>query len=76
MFGRARARIGESALEVPAGPLRDVLATVGDRLALIEGDRVARPFAVSLAGREFVRDVRIPIGPGEHVIVLDASAGG
>jgi hypothetical protein len=31
---------------------------------------------VSLGGRTFVRDVTIPIGPGEQVIVLDASVGG
>ncbi len=76
LMGRARARIGQPELEVPAGSLRDILGCVGTRVALIEGDLVAPPYAVSLEGRVFVRDLRIPIGPGEHVIVLDASVGG
>jgi molybdopterin-guanine dinucleotide biosynthesis protein A len=76
LMGRARVGLGEREREVAAGSLRDVLAGLGGGLELIEGERVARPYAVSLAGRAFVRDLRIPIGPGEHVIVLDASAGG
>ena len=76
LMGRARARLGEREREVAAGCLRDVLAGVGGGLGLIDGGLVARPYAVSLEGRAFVRDLRIPIGPGEHVIVLDASAGG
>ena len=33
-------------------------------------------FRISIDGRFFSRDLSIPIGAGEHVIVLDASAGG
>lgn len=76
LTGRARARLGASAIEVPAGRLGDVLAVLGDRLDVVEGDRVARPYAISLEGRTFLRDLQVPIGPGEHVIVLDASVGG
>jgi hypothetical protein len=37
---------------------------------------VAPAFLVSLDGREFVRDARIPIGPGERAIVMDARSEG
>jgi len=76
LLGRARARVGKGALDAAPGRLRDVLAAVSDRVALVDGDRVARPYAVSLDGRTFLRDLSVPIGPGEHVIVLDASVGG
>jgi hypothetical protein len=58
------------------GTLAEVLGGVAGRVELVEGDRVARAYSVSLDARCFVRDVRVPIGPDEHVIVLDASAGG
>jgi len=76
LTGRARERVGERAIETPAGRLSDVLRAVSDRLALTEGERVARAYKVSLEGRDFLTDLRVPIGPGEHVIVLDAAVGG
>lgn len=76
LLGRARARVGKASLAVSPGRLRDVLAVVAAEVELVDGDRVARPYAVSLDGRSFLRDVGVPIGPGEHVIVLDSAVGG
>ena len=75
-LGRARLALGRRDLEVPVGTLAEVLAHARPALDLVDGARVARSFLVSLDGRTFVRDVAIPIGPGEQVIVLDASVGG
>jgi molybdopterin-guanine dinucleotide biosynthesis protein A len=74
--GRPRQLAGCDALEVPVGRLADVLARAPARLALCSGERVAPRFLVSLDGRDLVRDARVPIGPGERVIVSDAAAGG
>jgi len=75
-LGRSRLALGRRELEVPVGTLAEVLAHAGSALELVAEGRVAKPFLVSLEGRSFVRDAAIPIGPGEHVIVLDASVGG
>jgi len=75
-LGRARLALDRRDLEVPVGTLAEVLAHTRPTLELVDGARVARPFLVSLDGRTFVRDVAVPIGPGEKVIVLDASVGG
>ena len=64
------------ALEVPVGTLREVLARAPGALELVAGDRVAAPYIASLDGRDFVRDLDLPVGAGERVIVLDANAGG
>jgi molybdopterin-guanine dinucleotide biosynthesis protein A len=61
-------------IEVPVGRLSEVLACAP--MELCRDERVVPPFLVSLGGRDFVRDARIPIGPGERVIVLDSAAGG
>ena len=74
--GRPRGLAGVDALEVPVGRLGEVLARAPGELELVVEGRVVPPFIVSLGGRDFVRDASIPIGPGERVIVLDASAGG
>jgi molybdopterin-guanine dinucleotide biosynthesis protein A len=75
-LGRSRLAMGRRDLTVPVGTLAEVLAHAAPALALLNGDRVARPFLVSLDGHSFVRDAWIPVGPGERVIVLDASVGG
>jgi molybdopterin-guanine dinucleotide biosynthesis protein A len=74
--GRSRVAAGRHELEVPIGTLSEVLSHAPADLELLCGTRVAKHFLVSLDGRSFVRDAKIPIGPGEHVIVLDASVGG
>jgi len=74
--GRPRALCGVDALRVPVGTLASVLARAPEPLALCEGEQVSRPYLVSLGGRDFVRDGRLPVGAGERVVVLDAAAGG
>lgn len=76
LLGRARVAAGVGAFELPVGSLAELLAQVRPALELVEEDRVASAFAVSLDGRSFVRDARVPVGPGEHAIVLDAAVGG
>lgn len=76
LLGRAQLAAGRREIEVPVGTLSEVLAFAPPELGLVEDGSVARHFLVSLDGRGFVRDGRIPVGPGEHVIVLDASVGG
>ena len=75
-MGRSRFEAGCREREVPVGTLGEVLAAAPPELGLVAGSRVSRHFLVSLDGRAFVRDLAIPVGPGEHVIVLDASVGG
>lgn len=76
LLGRSRLAAGRREVEVPVGSLGEVLAHAPSQLGLVDGSRVSRHFLVSLDGRTFVRDLAIPVGPGEHVIVLDASVGG
>jgi len=74
LVGRARALAGCGGLEVPIGTLAQVLAHAPGGLAICRGGQVAPGFRVSLAGCGCVRDARIPVGPGERVIVEDADA--
>jgi molybdopterin-guanine dinucleotide biosynthesis protein A len=74
--GRARVAVGSRELAIPVGTLADGLGLVRGQVELVNDDRVAPEFAVSLGGRAFVRDARVPVGPGERVVVLDAAAGG
>lgn len=76
LLGRARLAAGRRDIECPVGSLGEVLGHAPPQLELLRDGRVARHYLVSLDGRSFVRDAGIPIGPGEHVIVLDASVGG
>lgn len=76
LLGRARQRTGRAEIEVPVGTLTEVCGHAGPELEICRSDRVAPEFLVSLEGRDFVRDARIPVGPGEHVIVMDAAVGG
>lgn len=75
-LGRSRLAMGRAALEVPVGTLAEILSRTHPTLELLEGMRVARPYLVSIGARAFVRDASIPVGPGERVIVMDASVGG
>ena len=79
--GGARQAAHRSEVEVPVGTLAQVLARLPDGAKLLDGGgdggdtplRLAAPFAASLGGRESLRDARVPIGPGERVIVEDAA---
>jgi molybdopterin-guanine dinucleotide biosynthesis protein A len=76
LIGRAARGLEERIHRVPIGTLAEVLACVPSRRPLLDGERVAKPFLVSLGGRELVRDARLPVGPGERLSVIDAMAGG
>jgi hypothetical protein len=58
------------------GTLAEVLERAAPGIELCVGERVSPDFRVSLDARSFVRDARLPVGPGERVSVMDASVGG
>jgi molybdopterin-guanine dinucleotide biosynthesis protein A len=76
LLGRAAMDADPERFEVPIGTLGEVLAGVHAALPLVEGDRVAKGHLVSLGGRFLVRDLGLPIGPGEQLTVIDSQAGG
>lgn len=75
-LGRARMQMGQREMEVPIGTLGEVLENMLPKVDILDGDRVAKHYLVSLNGLDFVRNAAIPIGAGERVVVLDASVGG
>jgi molybdopterin-guanine dinucleotide biosynthesis protein A len=76
LLGRAALAAECARRSVPVGTLAEVLSVWPAALGLVDGDRVARSHLVSLGGRELVRDLALPVGPGERVSVIDALAGG
>jgi molybdopterin-guanine dinucleotide biosynthesis protein A len=78
LLGRAATRVELRHFQVPIGTLREVLdgLPLPDSLRLIEDGRLGRTHLVSLGGRDLVRNLDVPIGPGERVSVIDALAGG
>jgi molybdopterin-guanine dinucleotide biosynthesis protein A len=75
-FGGARRRAGRARIEVPVGTLAEVLKHAEPELVVWRDEKIAREYLVSLNARDFVRDPRIPIGPGDRVIVMDSGVGG
>ena len=81
--GAALQATGRSEWEVPVGTLAQALGKLPG-LNILTGQAGARNedtpheissrFSLSLASGESIRDARIPIGPGERVIVTDAAA--
>ncbi len=76
LLGRAALRVEQTLQRVPVGTLGEMLAVWPASLGLIENGRVARAHLASLGGRDLVRDLAVPVGPGERVSILDALAGG
>jgi molybdopterin-guanine dinucleotide biosynthesis protein A len=76
LLGRASRKADGPRQRVSVGTLGEVLLQLPASLRLVEGDRVAKPHLVSLGGRDLVRDLSVPVGPGENVSVIDALAGG
>jgi len=77
LLGRAGLGLDASRFKVPIGTLGEILANLPlpDSLQLVDGDRVAEPYMVSLGGRDLVRNLDLPVGPGERVSVIDAPVG-
>jgi molybdopterin-guanine dinucleotide biosynthesis protein A len=76
LLGRVALAQPTSKFRVPVGTLGMVLSALPGSLGLVDGDRVAKAHLVSLGGRDLVRDLAVPVGPGERVSVIDALAGG
>ncbi len=76
LLGQARRRTGHAELEVPVDTLAGVLAHAGPELGAVAGGELSRHYLVSLDGGAFLRGAGVPIGADEHVIVMDAAAGG
>ena len=55
----------------PIGRLSDGVPRA-PAVAMLRGDRIGEHYGVSRDGRIDVRDVEIPIGPGERVIIEDS----
>jgi molybdopterin-guanine dinucleotide biosynthesis protein A len=75
-FGGARRRAGRARIEVPVGTLGEVLKHAEPELLIQREGKIAPQYLLSLNGRDFVSDPRIPIGPGDRVIVMDSAVGG
>jgi molybdopterin-guanine dinucleotide biosynthesis protein A len=77
LLGRAAQGLDSSRFKVPIGTLGEVLADLPlpDSLRLVDGVRLAEPYLVSLGGRDLVRNLDLPVGPGERVSVIDAPTG-
>lgn len=76
LLGRAAKKARASRHSLPVGTLGEILSRLPEPLSLIEDGRVAKSHIVSLGGRDLVRDLTVPVGPGENVSVIDALAGG
>ena len=76
LLGRAALRVEQTLQRAPVGTLGELLALWPETLGLVEQGRVARAHLASLGGRDLVRDLGVPVGPGERVSILDAMAGG
>jgi len=76
LLGRAALGVEQPVVERPVGTLGEVLSGLPTSSGLVEGDRVSRHHLVALGGRALVRELALPVGPGERISVLDAQAGG
>lgn len=76
LAGRAAEVADPRLRKVPVGSLAAILAEVAEGVELVEGDRVAKAFAITLDRRCRLRDPRAPVGPGEHLLVHDAPVEG
>jgi len=76
LLGRAAENLEETMWTVPVGTLGEIVSGWPESSGLIEEGRVADAHLASLGGRELVRDLNVPIGPGEHVRILDAPVPG
>lgn len=76
LLGRAARKAQASRYRLPVGTLGEILSQLPESASLVEDGRVAKSHIVSLGGRDLVRDLAVPVGPGERVSVIDALAGG
>jgi molybdopterin-guanine dinucleotide biosynthesis protein A len=67
--GRLQSLLDRSEFEVPIGTLAEILAVLPASLEILDGDRIADGFSVSLSHQGMLNSTAIPIGPGERVRV-------
>lgn len=75
-LSRAAKRMDRPSVRVPVGTLGELFARLPDSEGLISDGRLRQSQLVCLGGRDFVRDLSVPVGPDERVSVIDALAGG
>lgn len=63
---------GAEGLAAPVGTLAQVLACAPPGLALFAGEAVLPSVRVTLDDRERLLETRVPVGPGERIIVREA----
>lgn len=78
VLGRSALDLAETRFRVPIGTLGEVLGRLERRLPmrLLADGGLSKSHLVCLGGRELVRDLSLPVGPGERISVLDALSGG
>lgn len=74
LVGRARDLAGRAVFDVPPATLGEVFSHAGPGPGLCANDELAAPYLASLNGQAVVRDLSVPIGPGEEVVVMDRTA--
>jgi molybdopterin-guanine dinucleotide biosynthesis protein A len=75
-LGRSAKVLGSSSFNVPVNSIHDILAGLPGAGELLESQRLRPSHLICLGGRDLVRDLFVPVGPGERVSVIDALAGG
>ena len=75
-LGRSAGVVGRAKERIAIGTLGELFARLPDSAGLIEDGRLRKSHLVCLGGRDLVRDLSVPVGPGERVSVIDALAGG
>ena len=63
------------ALPAKLGEILDAASLRLNAAPLLSGGAVVPHFLISLNGELFLRDLNVPIGPGERVLIMDAAAG-
>ncbi|MEM7166637.1 MAG: molybdenum cofactor guanylyltransferase [Planctomycetota bacterium] len=78
-LGTTRSRADRATLTVPIGTVQQAVESIESQcpaVSLREGGALAPHYLLSFDGREFVRSLAAPLGPGERLLVMDAAAGG
>jgi len=75
-LGRSAKKVRTSCFEVSVGTVREILSALPGAQSLLVDGRLGPSHLLCLGGRDLVRDLEVPVGPGERVSVIDALAGG
>ena len=75
-LGHAGQQARLSRIEVQAGTLGEILRSAEPELFASADGEIPKQYLVSLNARAFVRNASMPVGPGDHIIVMDSAVGG